>query len=151
MKIRYTIDTEMTPSPLCLHPDIKVHCAIDLMRNANTRHLPITNTEKKILGIVSENDLKRAIHLKGMNTPVHEIMTTQLYVCDQNTLIEDVIQNLLSKKISSALIKTQENKICGIFTLTDALHILLSKLKNEAQNNSIKLHFTPLMEQAIVG
>jgi CBS domain-containing protein len=51
----------MTPAPSTVRPTAKVADAVRLMRAAKIRHLPVVDANKRLVGIVTDRDLRQVI------------------------------------------------------------------------------------------
>ncbi len=94
----------------------------ELMREAHVRHLPVCGPGQKLLGIVSDGDLRgRPGKTAG------ELMTTQLKTVAPDMLISAATTHLIHAGISSLPV-IEDGRLCGILTTTDlalALQCLL--------------------------
>ncbi len=88
----------------------------------------------KAIGIVSDRDLRVASALSAREkflVKASDLMTPDPITFQENTSIEDVILKMSEKKIGSVLISDKEGELRGIFTVTDALDILLEILRGK--------------------
>ena len=69
--------------------------------------------------------------------PVDEAMTPLPYVVRPDAPLEEVVRQLLKKRIGSALVVEKE-KVVGVFTTTDALQVLLELLEKAPKARSPK-------------
>lgn len=114
-------------------PEESIRQAMMLLLKHRFRHLPVINDEGKLVGIISDRDLRTAlpakIHMDDedvevLNTPVHTIMTTDVVSCHPRDFIDDVAMIFSQKKIS-CLPVIQGGELIGIITETDILHTLV--------------------------
>ncbi len=116
--------------PYVATPDQGVLSAIEYMEELSIRHLPVLELDR-LVGIVSDRDLKAAA-ARGSNPPVSEIMCKDVYVVTSTTPLADVANDMADGKFGSAVVVDAIGKVIGIFTTTDALRILGSRLEDEA-------------------
>jgi CBS domain-containing protein len=112
--------------------------ALDLMRHRGVRHLPVVE-DGRLVGIVSDRDLKRAMASPATSLAVHElhdllarlpmseIMTRAVITVPPNVPVEDAARLLALEKIS-ALPVTLEGRLLGIVTETDVLQLVVRAL-----------------------
>lgn len=87
------------------------------------RHLPITNEDKQLTGIVSDRDLI----CKDPGTPLKEVMTQKVYAATPDTLLFEIAHLMLNKRISALPILDGQQKLIGILTTTDILKGLVQR------------------------
>jgi len=100
-----------------------------MMEEVSVRHIPIVHKEKPV-GIISDRDLKFfANHSLLEKYCAADVMTPDPYSVPKHTPIKEVIDTMVTKKYGSILLLDSEEKICGIFTTTDALIAFKTFLK----------------------
>jgi len=86
---------------LTISPDATVYEALVLMAKDNVGCL-LVMVEDQIAGIFSERDYARKLILKGKTskeTPVSEVMTTQVYVVDKGKTLEECMAVMTAKRV----------------------------------------------------
>lgn len=118
------IGTYMVTHPFSVEPNHSVKAAAPLLREKHIRHLPVIK-DKKLVGIVSERDIRAALALpQGNILTIGDIMTSDVYVATLTTPLSEVAYEMAEQKLGSALIVNSKKQVVGIFTTTDALRIL---------------------------
>lgn len=112
-----------------LSPKQTVFDAYAQMIKSRVHHLPVIENGKAV-GIISDRDLQFVKDF-GQNDEIlcQDIMTSDPYVSSVETSISDICEEMVSRRINSALISDEKNQIVGIFTSTDALKILAAGSK----------------------
>jgi acetoin utilization protein AcuB len=120
------------------HCDESLESVYRTMIENKIRHLPVVNNEKKLVGVISERDIERAMisvvardesgsRLEDCEFPVGQTaadyMTTSVVTLSQDSKITDAIQLMRRKKISS-LLCLHNGKVRGIVTTDDLLKLL---------------------------
>ncbi len=102
----------------------------DLMSAHRIRHVPIVDTERRVLGIVSQADLLRGALGGGSDLPasiqraylrsipVDEVMVRTVETVSARSPIRDAAQRMLDLKIGSVLVVDGE-RLVGILTEND--------------------------------
>jgi acetoin utilization protein AcuB len=106
--------------------------AINLMDNKRIRHLPVTNKNNELIGIVSDRDIRDARpsifdtdkHEEYFLNPVSKIMITDVITAHPLDFVEDVSSIFYEHHIGCLPIE-ENNKLVGIITETDLLHTLV--------------------------
>jgi acetoin utilization protein AcuB len=115
----------------------RVHEAIAVayhrMKLARIRHLPVVTQDRKLIGILTDRDVRQAHasdkpHLVAYERKdllarmtVGQIMTKQVVTVGENTPIGDAGQLLLERRISSLPVVREGTVLEGIVTMTDLL------------------------------
>ena len=129
-KLRSTTIEEYTSlDPVTVRADTKVEDVIALLREHGFRHIPVVKNGRPI-GIISDRDvlIARPMGVTGVLL-AHEVMTKDPYTVRLDSLLEDVALTLSERKFSSALVLSNDGKLYGIFTATDALNALIEILR----------------------
>ena len=98
-----------------------------LMSVRNIRHLPVCDNGK-VVGVLSERDLHALSFNQLEELKAQDMMVTNILTAQRNDLLRDVVYAMNSKKIGSALITDERNKLYGVFTSTDALNTVVELL-----------------------
>lgn len=123
------VEKIMTKDVFTLTPEHTLQDANQLMREKKIRHLPIINTEKQLVGLVAQRDIKNTItHLlnqdeekKILQTPISEIMTKHPLVGHPLDFVEEVALLFYEHKIGCLPIISHK-KLVGILTDSDLLY-----------------------------
>lgn len=111
--------------------------AVKLMKQHDIRMLPVLKKEK-LVGIVTDRDLKRSAASDATMLDVHEllylvskirvreIMTKDPITVPQNFTVEETAEVLLKNKISGAPVVDQNGQLVGTITQTDLFRVLIS-------------------------
>ncbi len=120
----------MTRGVRTLSPVGNLAEASDLMSTHRIRHVPVVDTECRIVGLVSQRDLLRGALGGGSDLPasiqrtylrsipLDEVVTRNVETVTPDTLIRDAAQRMLDLKIGSLLV-TEGLQLVGILTEND--------------------------------
>lgn len=126
-----TISAYMTQIVHTIPMETSLPEARRLMTESRVRHLPVMD-EGKLVGLLSERDLGR---LEGFSwvdlalVSVPDAMVDVPYVVSPETPFIEVLRTMLAHRYGSALVSDQ-GRLVGIFTTTDALAWLIETLEN---------------------
>jgi len=129
----------MTPDPLTMGPEDSLNQALQVMRKAGIRRLPIVVAET-LVGILAQGDLNRAQpsilsesqdeFVRVMEeTPVSRIMIQNPVTVSEETSLLDAAQTLHTMKFG-ALPVTRDGRLVGILTDSDLVRCLVDLLAN---------------------
>jgi acetoin utilization protein AcuB len=125
----------LTPGVITIPPDTTLPDAIRLARERGVRHLPVVE-DGKLVGIVSDRDLKQAMASPATSLDVHElkylldrlaigeIMTRTVITVGPMAPVEEAARLMLIERIS-ALPVMEGGRLIGIVTETDVLSLFL--------------------------
>lgn len=136
-KVRSRMKTEL----VTLGATEKLREAVRLELQRKIRHIPIVDVAGKLVGIVTDRDIKRALPspLTGSlareeydsvldETELQKVMTRDPASVSPDTTLADAVQLMYEKKIGGLPV-VENGKLVGIFTQTDALALCLELLK----------------------
>ncbi|MEA5078015.1 MAG: CBS domain-containing protein [Anaerolineaceae bacterium] len=107
--------------------------ALKLMEDAQIGAVLVVEKES-VVGIFSERDYARRGTLKGnsVNTPVNEVMTSEVYYVDPNRSIEACLAQMTDKHIRHLPV-LKEGKLVGVISIGDVVKSLNSDQKELIQ------------------
>jgi CBS domain-containing protein len=97
--------------------------AAKLMNNRLFRHCVVVDSERRVVGVISDRDILRALGRSPawQSKSLGQIMTGAPYTVKQGTPICDAVAKMLAKRINCLPVVTDDGTICGILTTTDLL------------------------------
>ena len=100
-----------------------------LMSKNKIRHLPVTNQNSNIVGILSRTDFSALKHVEAdtQKLKVKSFMTSPALAIANKTSVKTLVDIMMAKKISSVLV-TDNNTIVGIVTTEDLLKLLAQNI-----------------------
>lgn len=129
---------------------------ITLMKEKRIRLLPVMD-KGRLVGIVSDRDLKRASASDATSLDVHEllyliakiklgdVMTRDVVTVHRDWTIEEAADLMLSRKISGAPVVDDDDRLCGIITQSDLFRatLYITGLKRRGFHLAFVLEDTP--------
>lgn len=128
----------LTPGVISITPETTLPEAIRLARERGVRHLPVFE-QRKLVGIVSDRDLKRAMASPATSLDIHElnylldrlavgeIMTRAVITIGPTAPVEEAARLMVLEKIS-ALPVMDGDRLLGIVTETDVLNLFVKAM-----------------------
>ena len=120
----------MTELPITVETGMSLTDALDRMYSDNIRHLPVVDTNAKLVGMLSTRDIAAAAALRGLDpdtATVEVAMMSVPFTCADHSPLLAVVERMERDRLGSAVV-TREGKPTGIFTTTDALRALRTQL-----------------------
>jgi len=131
------VENWMNPKVVTVDADDSMLDATKLMKEHNIRRLPVLE-KRKLVGIVTDRDLKRAspsdattleaheILYLIANIKVREIMSKNPITVPWNYTVEEAAEILLQAKISGMPVMDDDGKVIGMITQTDLFKVFIS-------------------------
>ncbi len=130
----------MTLSPVTIGPDHPVVSALELLEQHDVRHLPVVDDEGRLLGMVTDRDLRSARPSSVLSSAeqelvldrvkgalVHSIMSTDLVRLHPCSTLDDALLLFRRRRVGALPVVDSAGKVVGIFSLQD-LMIAYSRL-----------------------
>lgn len=133
----------MISDPIHLHPEDTVQKAIEIMQEYHIGGIPVTDSEKKLVGIITNRDIR---FNKEPAKPIKNLMTQadRVKTAYEHISIEQATHILLVNKIEKLPIVDKNNKLIGLITYKDIL-------KNKNKPNACKDTLGRLRVGAAIG
>ena len=132
------VKSKMERNPVTISPDASFYDARKLIREEGIRHLPVVDKNGKLVGIVTDRDIRGVgpsdatllsvqeinyllgkLKVSGFMTPAETLLTVT-----PDTIIEKAVQLLHDNKIGSLPV-VDGNELVGIITETDILELFV--------------------------
>lgn len=117
-----TVEDVMTTALMTIHPEQSVESADLEMKLADVRHIPVVGPRNRLLGIVSNRDLLRAVGGPKGRT-ISQIMTRRVHTVRASDPASRAVDLLLEHKIGCVPVLGEDEQLVGIVTETDFLRI----------------------------
>jgi len=111
-------ESGMIVEPITLRPQDKIGKALEVMREHRISGLPITDEHNKLVGILTNRDVR----FEGrLNLAIEKIMTKDLVTVPVGTSLEDAEQVFHQHKIEKLLVVDEARHLKGMITYKDIL------------------------------
>jgi acetoin utilization protein AcuB len=137
----------MSANPFTIDPDAPVGTAVAVMRERGLRHLPVVDGQGRLLGIVTDRDLRSATlgpavaeygepadadRLRALGTRLDDVRVGQVMTWAALTIAPDVpvaqAAAVMSGSSVGALPVVEDGRLIGILTGHDVLRALAATL-----------------------
>jgi acetoin utilization protein AcuB len=122
----------MTPDPLTISPDCLLPEVKEILCKHKFRHLPVVDKEGKLVGIVTDRDIRSAFpssvssgdqyeeSLELVNrTPVSEIMVTECTYITPDYTLDDTLMVFDRFRVGALPVLNSDGKVLGMFSIRD--------------------------------
>ena len=121
----------MTQPAIAINQEETVFNALQLLKRQKFHHLPVTNRELVVTGIISDRDIMRfSINHSTADqrvTFIKAIMNKKVLTAAIDTEIRLIAEVMTQQRISALPITDHQNKLLGIVSSTDILRTLVNR------------------------
>lgn len=113
----------MTGKVVTLSPHHTFNDAANLMNDRHFRHCVIVDGQRKIVGVISDRDILRALarNPNSRSKSLEQIMTRSPVTVKRATPIVEAVSKIVAKRINCLPVVEEDGTVCGIVTSTDLL------------------------------
>ncbi len=109
--------------------------AIKKLAKYNIGAIPVTNSNKKLAGIISERDIVKELAKKEdldySTLFVHQLMTKKVICCESDVLSDKLMELMTKNKVRHIPIVDNSNHPIGIVSIGDVVNRLIEKIEYE--------------------
>ena len=139
------VHRSMTAKVITIGKDASILDARRLMTEHNIRHMPVVDENDKLIGIVTDRDIRTALPLEMFKVPegckdiceklesitqlkVAEVMTPDPVTVGPLDTIEDALMMFQQKKVGAFPVVDEQGRIKGIISVRDLLRAFINVL-----------------------
>lgn len=161
---KFSASELMSKHLITVRYDAKLEEALVLMQEKSVRHLPVVDDQHRMVGILSDRDLQRAMIPELLTGPevefrfdsehqVSHFMSWPVKTVSDQVLIEDIAYLMHKEKISAFVVVSSKDKDqpLGIITTDDLLKLLCSLLERDPQSKGLLLKDTEFFTEFIAS
>jgi CBS domain-containing protein len=137
--IMVAIESIMTREVICINMDITLGDAIELCSQNRIRHLPVLDEDKRLVGLVTDRDLRYSISPRigtilennsdrgTLSLHVHRMMKREVITASASAPLAEAAQLMLTHRIGCLPVLDSERQVIGILTTADLLRHLANR------------------------
>jgi acetoin utilization protein AcuB len=135
------VHRSMTPKAITIGKEASLLEARELMRDHNIRHLPVVDEQEKLIGVITDRDIRGAMPLENVRLPdfckkmemvtqlkVGDVMTPDPITIGPHDTIEDALLMFEQKKVGAFPVVDDEGRLKGIISVRDILRAFTNVL-----------------------
>ncbi|MCG6892598.1 MAG: CBS and ACT domain-containing protein [Desulfobacteraceae bacterium] len=135
------VSRSMTRKLITITAEEGLFAARDAMRGNGIRHLPVVDAEGKLLGMITDRDIRSALPTEWIRQPLSEskmeqlealrvkdIMSTELFTITPNYTIQDALLLIEEKKVGALPVVDEQGYLKGILSVRDLLRAFINVL-----------------------
>ena len=135
------VSRSMTQKVICIGPDAGIFEAQELMAENKVRHLPVTAPDGRLIGIVTDRDIRSALPYKFFRKPpseeekqnvsqlkIKDIMTSDPITISPTYTIQDALLIIQDAKVGALPVVDEDGMLKGIISVRDLLRAFINVL-----------------------
>jgi len=126
-----------------VHPDLPLLDAGEIMQAKRIKRLPVV-LDQRLVGIVTQTDITRALIGLSPLQQVSEIMSTDIATVTTLATAADAARVMSARNISCVVV-THHNEVAGIFTQKDLLRRVIAVAKNPTDTQVTDVMSCPIL------
>jgi len=128
------VASSMTADPLCLRPEMSLLQVRDFISGKNFRHFPVTDAASRLVGIVSDRDLRSVFPSTALNSSVRQdqlarlgqvrvdtIMSRPAITLPRDATLDDALLLFDRHSVGALPVLDPDGRLVGIITVRDVL------------------------------
>jgi acetoin utilization protein AcuB len=131
------VDDVMVRALVVVAHDATLATAWSLMRSERVRHLPVLDAERRLVGILTERDVRQTVLDPALGDEagtlasalgrlrVNEVMTWAVITVPPRTALREAARIMHERKVG-ALVVAERGRAAGMLTATDVVDALIS-------------------------
>lgn len=123
-----------SPEVVTIEPTGNVDSAVWLLAERRIGALVVTGPDRRVVGIVSERDIVRALAEKGtraLGLPLTQVMTRKVATCTRGETIASIMERMTTGKFRHLPVVEQE-RLVGIISIGDVVKHRLHEMEQES-------------------
>jgi CBS domain-containing protein len=121
-----------------IEPSVSMASAVGLLAEKRIGAVLILGTDRRVVGILSERDIVRALAERGagaLEEPVSQTMTRKFSTCNENEPVSNIMERMTDGK-SRHVPVVEQGQLVGIVSIGDVVKHRL----HEMQRDSATMH-----------
>jgi acetoin utilization protein AcuB len=135
------IDKSMTTDVVTIDPETRIAEACELLRRTKIRHLPVTDKDGRLVGIVTDRDIRSAMpsnlsseeavaeeRKRIAQLKVKDIMTRDVVTISAMNTLEDALLLMQRTRVGAFPVVDRQNKLIGMISVRDLMRAFINVL-----------------------
>jgi len=131
----------MTRKVITVEPETGIFKAHELMAEGNIRHLPVIDPDGRLIGIVTDRDIRSALPYaffkqhpteeekeRFSKLQIKDIMSKNPLTISPTSTIQDALLMIQDAKVGALPVVDEENRLTGIISVRDLLRAFINVL-----------------------
>jgi CBS domain-containing protein/anti-sigma regulatory factor (Ser/Thr protein kinase) len=118
-------------------PDVPIASVLELLRTNRISGVPVVENEM-LVGIISLEDIVRALQKNELNAPVRQYMTGNLITVKKTDSIVESIKTFTEKRLGRLPVVDENNKLTGIITKGGITRGILHAVERDYKEEEVR-------------
>lgn len=136
-KLDFRVGQVMTRQVITVTPATPLLELKELMRTHRISGTPVVNGNGNLIGIVSLEDLLRALEQGALNSMVGEWMSHTVITVNESDLVDVAVQKFAQTGVGRLPVLNAEGRLVGVLTKGDITRGLLAEVQADTQDEEI--------------
>jgi len=132
------IEEVMSRDIRTLFPDIKMQDVVEFFRTNRISGAPVVTRQGELVGVISMEDLIRALRVYNLDAPVSQFMSTRLITVAGKEPVVEALKKFVSMNVGRLPVVDETGKLIGILTKGDITRGLLRALQRDYQAEEVR-------------
>ncbi len=118
-----------------ISPSATLAQAINVLAERRIGALVVLGADQRVIGIVSERDVVRAISERGgaaLDQPLGQVMTRDVVTCTTNDTVSEIMERMTSGKFRHVPV-VEQDRLMGIVSIGDVVKHRLTQMQHESE------------------
>lgn len=118
-----------------IEPTASVAAAVKILGEQRIGALVITGTDRRVIGILSERDIVRALAQHGaqaLERPVADTMTRKVVTCTERDTLIDLMERMTRGKFRHVPV-VEQDRLVGIISIGDVVKSRVEEMEHDAE------------------
>jgi CBS domain-containing protein len=118
-----------------IEPTATLHAAIDMLHERRIGALVVLGAEERVIGILSERDIVRALGERGANAlteTLSQVMTRKVETCTDTETIASIMGRMTDGKFRHVPV-VEQDRLIGIVSIGDVVKHRLMEMERESE------------------
>ncbi len=120
---------------LTIEPTAALSAATKLLAQRRIGALVVTGADHRIVGIISERDIVRALGERGaqvLDAPVAEVMTRKVVTCSERDTTAELMEQMTAGKFRHLPV-LEQGRLVGIVSIGDVVKSRLEEMQHDTE------------------
>jgi CBS domain-containing protein len=120
---------------LTIEPAAPLSAAVKILSERRIGALVVTGADRRIVGIISERDIVRALGARGaqvLDAPVSEVMTRKVVTCSERDTTAELMEEMTAGKFRHLPVIDQ-GRLIGIISIGDVVKARLEEMQHDTE------------------
>lgn len=131
------VNEVMVQNVITTSPDVPISSALELLRVNRISGLPVV-VDGTLVGVISLEDIVRALQKNELDVPVKQYMSTSLVTVNSYDSVVEAIKTFTEKRLGRLPVIDENHKLAGIITKGDITRGILMAVEHDYKEEEVR-------------